>query len=97
MGRGLLVESHGRAVSLKGPTLMSVDTYSLFTDGGGRQNYHTRELFRKVMLIYRGRSRASSGRPGPAPGRPGALHSGRANPRPTGNSSTRHLQHVSVL
>ena len=37
---------------LLSPTLMSVDVYSLFTDGSGRQNYHTRELFRKVMIIY---------------------------------------------
>ena len=37
---------------LLSPTLMSVDTYSLFTDGSGRQNYHTRELFHKVMIIF---------------------------------------------
>jgi hypothetical protein len=37
---------------LLSPTLMSVETYSLFTDGSGRQNYHTRELFRKVVIIY---------------------------------------------
>jgi hypothetical protein len=37
---------------LLSPTLMSVDTYSLFTDGSGRQNYHTHEVFRKVMIIF---------------------------------------------
>jgi hypothetical protein len=37
---------------LLSPSLMSVDTYSLFTDGSGRQNYHTRELFHKVVIIY---------------------------------------------
>ena len=37
---------------LLSPTLMSVDTYSLFTDGSGRQNYHTRELFHKAMIIF---------------------------------------------
>jgi hypothetical protein len=33
-------------------TLMAVDTYSLFTDGSGRQNYHTHEVFHKVMIIF---------------------------------------------
>jgi hypothetical protein len=37
---------------LLSPSLMSVDTYSLFTDGSGRQNYHTHELFKKVLIIY---------------------------------------------
>jgi hypothetical protein len=37
---------------LLSPTLMSVETYSIFTDGSGRQNYRTQELFHKVVLIY---------------------------------------------
>jgi hypothetical protein len=37
---------------LLSPTLMCVDTYSLFTDGSGRQNYHTHELFHKVIIIF---------------------------------------------
>lgn len=37
---------------LLSPSMMSVDTFSLFTDGSGRQNYHTHELFHKVVIIY---------------------------------------------
>jgi hypothetical protein len=33
-------------------TLMAVDTFTVFTDGSGRQNYHTHELFHKVLIIF---------------------------------------------
>ena len=29
---------------------MVVDDYNLFTDGSGRQNYHSRELFKKLLI-----------------------------------------------
>jgi hypothetical protein len=32
------------------PNTMAVDTYDKFNDGSGRQNYHSSELFRKLIL-----------------------------------------------
>jgi hypothetical protein len=32
------------------PYTLVVHTYSRFTDGSGRQNYHTRELFHKLVI-----------------------------------------------
>jgi len=32
------------------PNTIAVDTYDKFNDGSGRQNYHSREIFKKVIL-----------------------------------------------
>jgi hypothetical protein len=46
-------ESDLITMELTDPNTLMVDTYTQFLDHSGRQNYHVRELFRKVVPIPR--------------------------------------------
>jgi len=48
---------------LTDPDTLMVDTYTQFLDHSGRENYHVRELFRKVIPL----PRPPLPRPGPWP------------------------------